>query len=205
MASEVYHRRASSRDVELAPDRQDRVRKKKSSRLELFDLPAEILWRILGIFCNDPVEVVSISLVCKAFRQMTNNEQLWQRVCLNRFGFVAPETVSMSGSWMTVMRDKTAIENSPWIVKPKECAQLVYNDLLGTSPLVSPVSLRRFSPPFLSTRSQFQKKKKEKKRQKTLGFASFLSALLCAAVLHSRALLTLSKYTHRSHLSRYQR
>lgn len=95
------------------------------------DLPSEIMMRILDFSCNDPEEVAAVSLVCTLFNSMASSEALWRRVCLNRFGFVHPTTVTRSGSWKSLMRYKSAIENSPWAVKPRDPAQTLQNDLLG--------------------------------------------------------------------------
>lgn len=90
------------------------------------------MMRILDFSCNDPEEVAAISLVCTLFKNMTSSEALWRRVCLNRFGFVHPATVTRSGSWKSLMQHKSAIENSPWVIKPREPAQTLQNELLGT-------------------------------------------------------------------------
>lgn len=131
MASEVIELYQRLDDPELCVQPPKRPRRRRSN-LALQDLPSEVVARILNFACNDPVDVVLVSLVCKEFQAMTSNEALWQRVCLNRFGFVSPDTVTRSGSWMTIMRNKALIENSPWTIKPKQPARVLQNAMLGT-------------------------------------------------------------------------
>lgn len=144
MASEVIELPCALDDDSNVVQRRKRPRKVKAD-LQLQDLPSEVVVRILEFACNDPVDVVIVSLVCTEFRAMTTNEALWQRVCLNRFGFVNPDTVTRSGSWMTIMRNKSLIENSPWTIKPKTHAMSLQNGLLGTiasvPALVSPFNI----------------------------------------------------------------
>lgn len=130
MASEVIELYQRLDDAQLCSEPPKRSRRRRRS-LQLQDLPSEVVLRILNFMCQDPVDVVTVSLVCTEFRAMTSDEALWQRVCLNRFGFVNPDTVQRSGSWMTVMRNKALIENSPWTVKPKQHAMVLQNSLLG--------------------------------------------------------------------------
>jgi WD40 repeat protein len=89
--------------------------------------------RILDFAFVHPKEVASFSQVCSHLSVISSSEDLWRRVCLNHFGYVHPLTVSRSGSWKSLMRNKSLIENSPWEVKPREATQVLQNGLLGVT------------------------------------------------------------------------
>lgn len=118
----------------VEPRARRRAGQKRRARLaHILQLPSEILMRIIDFASYDPTDVVLYSLVCRKFHEYTSNETLWQRVCINRFGYVHPTTISRSGSWKALMRTKSLIENSPWTIKPQEPVRELHNDLLGAS------------------------------------------------------------------------
>lgn len=120
---------------ELAERRQRsnsrRARVRRTQRV-LLELPTEILLRILNFSCNTPHDITSFSLVCRSFRRYSQEEDLWKKICLKTFSDVNPVTLLRCGSWRSLIRNKSIIENSPWTVRPEAASLVIQNQLLST-------------------------------------------------------------------------
>lgn len=132
MASDLCFAHARIPSMDISPQRRTMRDRRRKRRPHFLELPYEVLMRILEFSCDNAEELVNFSLVCSTMNRFAAVESLWKRVCLNRFGFVHPSTVSRSGSWKSLLRNKALIENSPWTVKPREAANSLQNDYLGT-------------------------------------------------------------------------
>jgi len=133
MASELYFAAPRAPSLDISPHRRGSHDRRRKRPAHFLDLPYEVLIRILEFSCDNAEELVNFSLVCSAMNRFAAVESLWKRVCLNRYGFVHPSTVTQSGSWRTLIRNKALIENSPWTVKPLEASNMLQNDVLGAS------------------------------------------------------------------------
>jgi hypothetical protein len=129
------HRMASDLMFELPLETERRRKERRGRRrkpIHILELPHEVLLTILDFSCQTPTELVRFSLVCSLFHRFTEAEPLWRKVCMNSFDSIHPLTLSRSGSWKSLLKNKALIENSPWTVKPKEAVQTLHNELLGT-------------------------------------------------------------------------